>query len=802
MWRDLRYALRLLARSPGFTSVAVLTIALGVGPNTAVFSMVNAVLLRPLPYPHSERLVMIWETWKARGFDHLPVSGPNFLDWKRSSHSFEDMAPAFTVPEYGFNLTAGGEPERAQAAQAAANFFDVVGVRPELGRAFQPEEDQAGGRPVVLLSNSFWLRRFHGDRSIVGRGIGLDGISHTVIGVLPAGVDSLVKVDIWMPIARNLATDPRNNHNFGIMARLKPGVTAEQARKEIDAIASRLAAEHPESNEGLGATVIPISEVASGPVRPVLLVLWGAVGVLLLIACANVAALLLARGAARQREIAIRAAIGAGRGRVLRQVLTESVLLSVFGGAAGLALAWWCVDVARSFVPDMLPRLQAMTIDPAVLVFTLATSVVTGLLFGAAPGMRAARTDLNETLKETGGRGSVTGPGQRLRSVLLTAQIALSLVLLAGAGLLTRSFARLTSVDPGFHPENVLTMHLSFAPKYRTPEMRADFSRRLVEAVQKTPGVREAAAVNFLPMRGRFLDLRISIVSFQIEGEAPAVRGLEPMADFRSISPGFLDALGVGLRAGRNFDGRDDRDHKRVVLINETLARRYFPGQNPIGRTLLLNGSKEIVGVVADIRMNGLEKSLEPAIYAPLAQDTPPGFSMVVRASGGAEALAPAVRRAIFGVDPEQAVADVRTMQQVIDDSLIVRRLAAWLIAIFALLALTLAAVGIYGLVSYSMTQRTHEIGLRVALGASQWDVLRMVASRSIAIALLGTAIGLPAAFALSRLLGGLLYGISAADPGVFLAAPLALVAVAALAGILPARRALRIEPTSALRYE
>ena len=804
MWSDLRYALRLLAKSPGFTAVAVLTIALGIGPNTAVFSMVNAVLLRPLPYPDSGRLVMLWETWKVRGFDQLPVDGPAFLEWKQSSRSFDDMSPAFTIPEYGFNLTAGGDPERVQGAQAGANFFDVMGVKPEIGRGFLPEEDQAGGRRVALLSHAFWQRRFGADRGVLGRSIGLDGESYTVVGVLPGGVEGLVKVDLWVPIARNLAADSRGNHNFGIMARLKRGVSAAQAQKEMDVIAKRLEREHPDSNAGIGVRVIPLLELAAGPLRPALMVLLGAVGLLLLIACANVAGLLLARGSARQREIAIRSAIGAGRARVARQVLTESVLLSAMGGVLGLALADWCVAAARRLVPDLLPRLQAMNIDLRVLAFTLGVSVLTGAFFGLAPSLRAARTDLIATLRESGGRGSIAGGGMRLRSALLTAEIAISLVLLAGAGLLERSFLRVTAIRPGFTAGQVLTMHLALPDqKYGDPQQRVAFYRRVREKVEAAPGVRSMGLINVLPMRAHFLDLRVSVSPFKVEGEADPPKGLEPTADFRSITPGFLRTMGIAMRSGRAFDEHDTSDSKPVALINETLARRYFAGRSPVARRLRTQSvTREIVGVVSDVRLNGLEQNLEPAIYVPLEQNPWLLLSLVVRSAGEPEAVAAGVRRAILEVDSEQPVADVRSMQQVVDDSLIVRRLSTWMMGAFALLALALAGVGIYGLVSYSVAQRTHEIGLRVALGASAGDVLRMVTGRSLAIAGVGIAIGLPAALAASRLLGGLLFGVGAMDPLVFVLVPLVLAAIAALAGYLPARRALRIQPTTALRYE
>jgi putative ABC transport system permease protein len=807
MFQDVRFALRLLAKSPGFTAVAVLTIALAVGPNTAIFSMINAVLLRPMPYRDADRIVMLWENWKTRGFEQLPVSGPDFLDWKRESRSFEDMSPAFTIPEYGFNVTAEGEPERAQGGKAAAGFFGLLGVKPMLGREFLPEEDRPGGRPAVLLSRAFWQRRFGGRADILGRTIGLDGISYNVVGVLPLEVDSLTKVDLWIPIGADLAAQERGNHNYGILARLKPGVTVQQAQADMDGIAKALAERHPNTNTGIGAVVLALNTVAAGPgpVRQALMVLFAAVALLLLIACANVAGLLLARGAARQKEIAVRTAVGAGFTRVMRQLVTESVLLAVMGGGLGLLLATWCIGAIRGFVPDLLPRLQQMNVDMRVLAFTLGLSVLTGILFGLAPALRASRINLNETLKEGGGRASVGSGSQRLRSVLLAGEVALSIVLAASAALMVRSFLRVLAVNPGFHADQALTMNLTLnVSKYSEARKRADFTDAIIRQVQAIPGVRSAAAVNVLPMRGRILDLRISSITFQLEGQPPSRRGFEPTADFRDITPGFTQALGIPLRRGRVFDRHDTADSKRVALINETLARRYFPQQDPLGKRFLVDGSapREIVGVIADVRMSGLERNLEPAIYVPFEQNTPSNFSLIVRTASAAESFGPAVRRAILAIDPEQPVADLRTMNQVVNDSVVVRRLSTWMLGVFAGLALLLASVGIYGLVSYSVTQHTREIGLRMALGASPADVLRDVVRGAVVVSLIGAAIGLPASFALARLIRGLLYGIEATDPWAFAGAALVLALVAALAAYIPARRALRIDPTVALRYE
>jgi putative ABC transport system permease protein len=807
MLQDIRYALRTFRKSPGFAAVAVIAIALGVGPNSAIFSIVNAVLLRPLPYKDPDRVVMLWENSKARGFDQLPVSGPTFMDWKRECRSFEDMAPAFTIPEYGFNVTAGGEPERAQGGQAAANMFSVLGVKPVLGRYFLPEEDRPGGDPVVLISHSFWRRRFGGARDVAGKSVGLDGRSATIVGVLPPEVEALGRVDVWLPIAQDLALQRRDHHNYGIVARLKPGATVRQAQAELDTIARRLERDFPESNAGIGALVIPMSEVVAGRIRPALMVMLAAVGFLLLIACANVASLLLARAASRQREIAVRAAVGASRWRVIRQLLTESVLLASAGGALGVLLAAWSVRALRSQLPDVIPRLKDMGVDANVLLFTLAISALTGVLFGLAPALRASRTDLNETLKEGGGRGTPGDASQRARSVLLVAEVALAVVLLAGAGLMVRSFLHVISVDPGFRASNVLTMQLTMPDsKYPHRRQRADFAREALQRIGALPGVRSAAVVSYLPMRGGLINLRVSVMPFQVDGEPPAPVGQEPTADYRAITPGFLQTMGIPLRAGRNFNEHDKEGRSPVVMINETMARRYSPNANPVGRRLRLppfeKDVREIVGVVADVKLQGLEGKVEPAIFVPLEQGTPRQFSIVVSALSNAAGLSGPVRREIQAIDSEQAVADVRTMEEVMSDSLLVRRLSVWMLGIFGALALMLATVGIYGLTSYGVSRRRREIGLRMALGAQPGNVLRLVVARGLAVVLIGVALGVPAAFALARLMQGLLFGVTSTDAVVFLAVPLALAAAAALASYIPARRAMRIDPIIALRYE
>ncbi len=809
MWHDLQYSFRSFIKNPGFTLIAVLTVALGVGPNSAIFSIINAVLLRPLPYRDSDRLVMLLETNKSRGFAQLPVSGATFTDWQRDSRSFEQMAPAFTISEYGFNVTAGRDPERAQGGQAAANLLDVLGVKPIVGRSFLAEEDGPGGTPVALISQSFWTRRFAASRDIVGKPIIVDGTSRIVVGVAPRELEALGRVDLWIPIGKNLALTRRDNHNYGILARLKPGVPVRQAQAEMDGIARRLEQQYPATNAGVGALVIPIDELFSGPIRPALMVLLAAVGFLLLIACANVANLLLARGAVREKEIAVRAALGASRARILRQLLTESLLLGTVGGILGLVLAAWSITALRSALPDimLIQRLKEMSVDAGVLGFTLAVSIVTGVLFGVVPALRASRADLNVTLKDGGGKGVSGDASQRARTALLVVEVALALVLLVGAGLMVRSFLHVLAVDPGFRADHVLTMQLSLPDsKYHGRPALTNFQRSLISRVSSLSGVRSAATINALPGRGGLLNLRAFVMPFQVDGQPAALPGQEPVADYRVIAPQLLDALGIQVRQGRALNAHDTDDSERVVLINETMARRHYPKVDAVGQRLrfppFATRSCKIVGVVADARLHGNESAVDPAVFLPYEQDSLDWFTLVVRSSSDPATLAEAVRRQVLSIDPDQPVSNVRTMDDVISESLLIRRLSVWMLGTFAALAMALAVVGIYGLTSYSVSRRTHEIGLRVALGASRGEILRLVVLRGIMTASAGVALGLPCAIVLSRLMRGLLFGVTATDTFTFCFVPLALVSAAALASYVPARRALRIDPIVALRYE
>lgn len=803
-WQDLRYGLRNLSRNPGFCAVAVLALALGIGPNTAIFTMVNAVLLRPLPLAEPNRVVMIWGTMLKSGFDQLPVSAADYIEWKREAQSFDQMAAAFAIPEYGLNVSGGGaEPERVSAATCSKEFLPALGIRTIAGRNFLPEEDQPGGAPVALISNAFWQRRFHSDPGAIGRALTIDGVPRTVVGVVPHELGEVVAADLWLPTAIDPKTSERRNHNYGLVAHLKPGVTVEQARAEMKLLAERMERAYPE-NAGWGTTVFPLAEMFAGKVRPVLIVLLAAVGLLLLIACANLANLLLARAAAREREIAIRSAIGAGRGRIIVQLLTENLVLAGAGGVLGLVLAVWSVSALRGIVPDMLPLLQHMRVDGPVLAFTLGLSLATGLLFGLVPAWKAARVDLNTTLKEAAGRSESAGGSQRIRGVLLAFEVALAVLLSVSAGLLLRSFQRVVAVDPGVRTKGVLTMTLSLPDaKYDTAVKRGNFYKELIERVEAVPGVRGAGAVLFLPLRVSILSFRIGVNSFHVEGTPQMPAGQEPNADYRIATPGYFNAIGIGLRQGRMFDGHDDLNAKRVALVNEAMVRKHFPDGRVLGKRIETAGAtSEIVGVVADAKLYGLDSATEPAIYVPHLQHPSQSMGLAVRTDGDPAAVAAAVRREILKLDSEQPISNVRTMEKVLSDSLMLRRVAMTMLAIFAVLALTLATVGVYGLTAYSVSRRTHEIGLRVALGASQAQVLRLVVARGLIVAGIGAAVGLAAAFELMKALAGMLYGVSATDPVVFLGAPALLIAVAAAASYVPARRAMRIDPLVALRWE
>jgi putative ABC transport system permease protein len=796
--QDVRYAARVLVRQPGFAAVAVLTLALGVGANTAIFSVVNAVLLRPLPFAEPDQLVRVYEKRPKLGRTRNVVSAPDFIDWRGQSQTFDSMA---AYNGWGASLTGDGEPQRITGALASADLFRVLRAEPMLGRAFAAEEDRPGAPRVVVISHGLWRRRFGADPSAVGKAVTLGGEPYTVVGVMPPAFQFPdPETEVWAP----LALDPqdqssRGSHYLSVVARLKTGVTREQAQAEMDAIAGRLEQQY-QVNTGHGVNVFALHDEVVGGVRKSLFVLLGAVGFVLLIACANVANLLLARGAARQAEIAVRTALGASRWRVVRQLLTESLLLFVWGGALGLLLAVWGVDLFVALSPPGTPRVHEIRADAWVFGFTFLVSLATGVVFGLLPALQASKPDLHAALKE-GGRDRLGGGSRtRLRGLLVVAEVASAVVLLVGAGLLLKSFVRLRQVSPGFDTANVLTMQLSLPPsRYRDGASQAAFFRQLLQRVEALPGVRAAGAVAGLPLTGNMASRY-----FEIEGRPPRPAGEGLNANFNLASPGYFRALGVPLVSGRQFDERDASGAPEVVVVNETMARRFWPDEDPLGKRLRIanNPWRTVVGVVADVKNDGLSAEPKPEMFYPLLQSPLPFMTLVVRTDTDPKTLAAAVGREVRAVDADEPVYDVKTMDERLAESVSPQRLTTLLVGVFAALAMTLAGVGIYGVISYSVAQRTREMGVRMALGAQKGDVLKLVLRQGLLLALAGVLIGLAGAFALTRVMSGLLYGVSVTDPATFAGVAVMLTAVALVACLVPALRAARVDPMVALRYE
>jgi putative ABC transport system permease protein len=805
--QDLRYGARMLLRSPGFTVVVVLALALGIGANTAIFSVVNAVLLRPLPYDEPEQLVMIWGYSRINDDTRGVLSAPDARDLRDQSQTLEYVAP---YQQSGTTLTSGDETERVYGANVPADIFPLLRTKPLLGRTFTREEDVIGGPSVIVISQGLWQRSLGSDPAVIGKEIKLGNKPYTVVGVMPADFRFPIRSerpDFWMPISSSpsfiAAKDARGSRSLRVVARLKPGVTQAQARSELDTIARRMEAQYPDTNTGISFDPTPLHDDVVSDIKPALLVILGAVAFVLLIACANVANLLLARGAARQKEIAIRTALGAGRLRIVRQLLTESVLLSLIGGGLGLLLAMWGVDLLVAASPQDLPRVRESGLDLSVLGFTAAVSILTGILFGLAPSLKASRLDLNESLKE-GSRGSTESLRRnRVRSLLVISEVALSLVLLIGAGLLIRSFVSLLGVSPGFDVPAILTVDIPLSrAKYPSAEQQTAFVKQVVERTREVPGAASVAAVNLLPLSG---DSRQS--SFNVEGRPPIPPGQEPDAEVSAITPDYFQTMGIPLRKGRDFTERDAKDAPRVVVISEAFARRHFPGEEPLGRRLVFDDDEppyEIVGVVGDVRHEGLAREAYPECYFSFFQAPERQVNLIVRAASSTkpESLRAAVRHAIRQLDGEQLIWDSKTMEQLLAESVSRRRFNMLLLGIFAALALVLAAVGIYGVMSYSVTQRTHEIGIRIALGAQTRDVLRLVVRQGMMLTLIGVALGLTAAFAVTRVMASLLYGVTPTDALTYGAVAVLLVAVALLACLIPARRAMKVDPMEALRYE
>ncbi len=806
IWQDMRFAIRMLGKRPGFTVVAVLALALGIGANSAIFSVFNTVLLRPLAYREPDRLVLIW----TRFLPDLPqnwVSGPEVIDFRERNNSFDDIA-ALSWPN--FNLTGAGEPEQLQGGAVTANLFPLLGVTPLHGRAFRPEEDQPGAGQVAILSHGLWQRRFGGDPQMVGKTISLDGRTFTVVGImqpdfgiLPPDAQSPKEVDLWTPFATDFKQMSRGSHFLRVIARVKPGVTLAQARADMDAVAEQMDQAFYQ-NFGFGATVAPLHGHVVRDIRPALWVLLGAVGFVLLIACANVANLLLANAVAREKEIAVRAALGAGRWRIIRQLLIESATLGLGSGMLGLLMAYFGLKALVALAPENLPRVGEIAIDWRVLAFTLGVSLLTGLIFGLAPAWQASKLDFHDALKE-GGRGAGGGArGQRVRSALVVAEVAMSLVLLAGAGLMVRSFLRLQDVNPGFDPDNVLTMRLQLPQsKYSTPEQVVQFFQSLVERVKTLPGVENAGVVSNLPMSGAYSSGTTSVETPQASQDNSSFE-----ADWRRVSPDYHRTMNVALSRGRYFGEQDKADGPQVVIVDESFAKRFWPGGDPIGQRIKRGPRQSdqpwrtIVGVVRHVKDYGLNEEGRERVYFPLSQFSTNSVYLTARTKGDPLATAGAVRGAVWGIDPSQPVSRVRAMDEYVYSSAAQPRFNTLLLAVFATVALILAAIGVYGVMNYSVSQRTHEIGIRMAMGGEAKHIIKLVVGQGLKLVGVGVAVGVAGALAITRLMSGLLFDVSASDPLTFAAIALLLIAVAILACYIPARRATKVDPMIALRYE
>ncbi len=809
--QDLKYGFRVLAKNRGFSAIAIITLALGIGANTAIFSVVDAVVLRPLPIAHPGRVVVVHEHYAIVGLSSIPVSAPDFVDLSRLKKVF---ARAAAVAGASFDLARSGRPERLKGLLVSGQFFQLMGVKPLLGRWPLPSEDAPGANHVVMISQGLWERAFGANPQLIGHAITLNGQNDVVAGVMPVSFRLPgLNVDVWSPLALTPAQlDPvkeRSHQWLYMIARLQPGVTLAAAQNALRGVTRKLMREYP--NEfppkiGYGITAVPFSKDLIGDTSEYLFVLLAAVGFVLLIACANLANLTLGRASARSQEMALRAALGASRARIVRQLLTESVLLSSAGAAVGIWLAVWGLHSLKIVASKNVPRLSQAGIDGRVLLFTAAIALLTGILFGLAPALRSASPDLHESLKEGGRTGAAGARHQHTRSLLVISEVSLTLVLLAGGVLMMKSLARLLRVNPGFDPHHVLTMQIALpAPRYSSDAQVVDFYQSVLGRVKRLPGIEAAGAVNVLPMSGE-----VDSGSFQIEGRPQTAATIQPHADVRGVMPGFFRAMRVPLREGRTFTAADSMKAPKVAIVDDVLARVYWPKQNPIGQRIMYptgpGGSGgplyRVVGIVANVRNRGFSAPRKGVLYFPETQSTSRNMALVIRTGSHPQAMANEVRRAVASVDSQQPVYDIKTMHQYISEWVSDRTLDVFLLSLFGGLALVLAAVGIYGVISYDVTRRTQEIGVRMALGAERIDVLKLVVWKGMELALAGVAIGIAGALGLTRLISSLLYGVKPADPSTFVAVSLALVAVASLACYIPARRATRIDPMAALRHE
>ena len=805
--QDIRYAWRMLWKYPAFTAVAVLTVALGIGANTAIFSVVEGVLLRALPYAEPERIITLWQHDTRNRIEREDVAPANFVDWRERNTVFSELV---AINPYSLDYTGGTEPETIRSANVTVGFFDVLGVKPALGRAFTPEEHQPGRNLAVVLTHGLWVRKFGADPNVVGSVVSLDRKSYTIVGVLPqnflfrlARAERVRRPEMFAPeVIGGEQFQSRVATYFEVIGRLKPGVTLNQARAEMEGVAARLAAEYPRENAGVGITLVPLPEQTLGAVRPALLVLLGAVGFVLLIACANVANLLLARGAERQREIAIRSAMGASRTRLIRQLITESAMLALLGMAGGLTLARWLIPIVVSLSPADVPRIQDAGLNGSVLLFALGAAVLTALVFGIVPSLQVTGSSLQGSMKEgaAGARGAASG---RLRNILIVSEVALATVLLVGAGLLTRSFLTLMNVDRGFDDEHTVALELYAWDFNEKPEQRIQYFRDVEEKLRSLPGVRAAGTVSGMP----FLTYTQSpSVRFHVEGQAPLPPEQAPTIFYMVATPNYFSAMNVPILNGRLFRDGDDMKAPRVAIVNTTMARLAWPNEDPIGRKFTVPWRSaavtyEVIGVAGDVRQR-LDKPARPEFFVPHTQSAHGSMTIVARTASDPAAMLPAIKARIWEVNPLQPFYSVATMNQLVSSSVEARRFNATLLGSFSALALLLAAVGIYGVISFATSQRTQEIGVRMALGARPADVLSLMISAGMKPAMLGVAVGIAAGLAMARVLDAFLFGVTSRDPFTYAAVAAMLLWVALAACAIPARRAAKVDPLIALRYE
>ena len=800
---DVRYAARNLFRRPGFTIIAVITLALGIGANTAIFSAINALLLKPLPFPELDRVVAVWDKLPSRGLQRNEVTVANYLDWQSQTQSFEQLA---LYRWWSANLTGIDPPERIQGFLVTANFLDTTGMKPIMGRNFLPEENQPGKGAVAVITHSLWQRRFGGDPNILNKTITINSITRTVVGVMPERFNFPKGAEVYAPLPMTPEVmKSRGDHSYYVLGRLKPGASIPGAQAELDNITARLEQQFPETNKGWGATIFPIVADTVRTYDTALWIMMGAVGFVLLIACANVANLMLARASGRKKEIALRTALGASRWRIVRQLLTESLIVALIGGALGVLIGFWGIDALRAANPAeasrFAPGWYQLGINAPVLLFTLGLSVVSGIVFGLVPALQASRTNLNDSLKEGGRQTSASS--HRLRSSLVVFEFALSLVLLVGAGLLTRSFLALVKTDPGFNPDHVLTMNLMLpAAKYKDQPARAAFYNDLVQRVKTQPGVESAAVVNYLPLGGAN-----SSDSYLVEGEPEPAPGDEHGGRYRVATPDYFRTMGISIVRGRGFTDQDRAGAPPVVIVNEAFVRKHWPGADPIGKRIRFYGPLErapwmqVVGVIADVK-HELNLAVTPEYYLPHAQNPWNAMVLVAKTSVEPGSLAGALRQQVWAIDKDQPVFDVKTMQEVRSTSVAVYSFSSVMLGIFAFVALLLASIGIYGVMAFAVTQRTQEIGIRIALGARSVDVLKLVVKHGMKLALLGMVIGLAGSWAVTRFIEKLLVGVEATDLLTFSVVSVCLLVAAFVACYLPARRATKVDPLVALRYE